>query len=147
MVVSRTLLTRPRILLVAMIPIAFKNGLIATLVLLMSFISIPSISPCGERATVPSELRVSNQPKTCCCGTTDGKCCGMTCCQISNPQNTNDPVAPSGSNEQGRSWALICETPEWTADVKASQSGISSLAHNDSAGPPSLISLSIRPNI
>ena len=49
-----------------------------------------------QRVARPKEGR-----SVCCCGTTDGRCCGMACCQTPK-QDENRPASTSRSDDRGQ---------------------------------------------
>ncbi|MDA1016649.1 MAG: hypothetical protein O3A00_19600 [Planctomycetota bacterium] len=60
---------------------------------------------------------------TCCCGTKDGKCCGMACCGVDAPKQQRTPVPHEDGRELAGSLVLaFCQTaPELvTVEVKDS---------------------------
>jgi hypothetical protein len=83
----------------------------------------------------------------CCCGTNDGKCCGMACCVTPAPQQGSTPVSSNRSCERCEPWGLALAAPSKIADPAAAafRDGVSSDAA--SAGSPSLIALNIRLNL
>ena len=62
---------------------------------------------------------VAKREHKCCCGTCDGKCCGMACCKLSHSQ---DPLAipPARTSSDFKSLVLL----SWVAPSTSSAAGI-----------------------
>ncbi len=88
-------------------------------------LSVAVLSP-GFMAAVSSDSAVvsdASSAKTCCCGTKDGKCCGMGCCGVDAPKQQRTPVPHEDRGELGGSLLLaFCRnSPELvTAEVQDS---------------------------
>ncbi|MBD3675402.1 MAG: hypothetical protein HUJ26_17955 [Planctomycetaceae bacterium] len=44
----------------------------------------------------------------CCCGTKEGKCCGMACCGVDTPKPKRTPAPQENRHDLGGSFWLIC---------------------------------------
>lgn len=64
------------------------------------------------RAVGESAVSADSSPATtCCCGTKDGKCCGMACCGVRAPKQQRTPVPREDCRELAGSLVLaFCKT-------------------------------------
>jgi hypothetical protein len=86
--------------------------------------------------------------KHCCCGTKDGRCCGMACCQTSpNPHEKQVPAAPPSSEDRGQPLGLapVANAAALGPTTAAFRNGF--FREAASKGGSSLIALSIRLNV
>lgn len=118
----------------------------ASLLLCLSTLSVFPRVMVGQAlgATVSDSAGASE--KHCCCGTEDGRCCGMACCQTSpNPQEKQGPEAPRSSEDRGQPFGLPT-----IADADAALLGRDAASicdHPACLSGSSLIALSIRLNL
>jgi len=123
----------------------FRWIITASLLLSLSMTSLyPRLMTGGERT---ASATTNQGQKVCCCGTEDGRCCGMACCQMPNPKQENTPTSPKPSEDRGQPLGLVL-----AADTMLDGSNAATFrhdfAHNDAViGGTSLIALSIRLNI
>jgi len=84
--------------------------------------------------------------KVCCCGTEDGRCCGMACCQMPNSKEGKAPASPNRSEVRCQPLGSIVAAGSTLSGQGAAR--FRHLPFRDSAttGSPSLIVLHIRLN-
>lgn len=102
----------------------------------------------GSRAGTAGETAAGGcqGPKRCCCGTTDGRCCGMACCRMPASQDKSPGLPKRPDNREKPVAPTITATGKVPAPEAAwFQSGL--FADAPRAGSPSLIALSIRLNV
>jgi hypothetical protein len=76
----------------------------------------------------------AESPRTaCCCGTEDGRCCGMGCCmrKQSNQVPTNPPLRSNSAKENSQALALVVTTCDSSHSTGGS---FNSSAHSDVCG-------------
>lgn len=95
-----------------------------------------------EEAAAPNDAG----NKSCCCGTADGSCCGMACCEMPNPNNDEAPRAPSRSDDQGQPVGIVAADSDMLASMAAHRRVASDVIRDTQDGT-SLIVLSIRFNV
>lgn len=84
-------------------------------------------------------------PRRCCCGTVDGRCCGMACCRMPAKQD-GAPGLPKRPDNREQPVALVASAGELAVpEVAWFQSG--SCAGAPPTGSDTLITLSIRLNV
>lgn len=83
----------------------FRFLITASLLLSLSTLSLFPRGMVGR--ALGSTVSASAGAKHCCCGTKDGRCCGMACCQTpSNPQERQAPAVPRPSEDSGQPLGL-----------------------------------------
>lgn len=123
----------------------FRWIITASLLLSLSMTSLyPRVMAGGEGTVAAS---ADQGQKVCCCGTEDGRCCGMACCQMPNPKQDNTPASPKPSEDRGQPFGLML-----AADAPLDGSNAATFRHDLARnaaviGSTSLIALSIRLNI
>lgn len=121
------------------------RGLITASLLLS--LSATSLYPRLISGTERSKATASNRgQKLCCCGTEDGRCCGMACCQMPNPKHENPPASPKPSEDRGQPLGgmLAADAPPDGLNAATFRHDFTRHAATSSN---SLIALSIRLNI
>ncbi len=83
----------------------FRCLITASLLLSLSTLSLFPRVIVGQ--TLGATVSKGTGEKRCCCGTKDGHCCGMACCQASpNPQENQAPAVPKPSEDRGQPLGL-----------------------------------------
>jgi len=116
----------------------------ASLLLSLSMASVyPRLMASDDRVAVvaPNQDQI-----VCCCGTEDGRCCGMACCQMPNPKEDQSPASPSQSQVRGQPLGFVSAAESTLHDLGAAW--FSHVAFRDSAttSSHSLTALGIRLN-
>lgn len=84
--------------------------------------------------------------KTCCCGTKDGRCCGMACCKVAPPQEEQKtPSVPRPGDDRTAPHCLAhvqqpVRAPSSTAFLQAAGREVAA------SGSPSLVALHVQMN-
>ena len=121
--------------------------IIASLLLSLSTLSVFPRVMVGQALGATVSASTGAGEKHCCCGTEDGRCCGMACCQASpNPQEKQAPEVPRSSEDRGQHFGLPtvadallgCDAASVREHLSQHPAGLSG---------SSLIALSIRLNI
>ena len=97
-VYSRVMYSQPkpiRVLVVALLVMSTSVAAVCT--------------PVSAQSVQSGMARAKPSQKTCCCGTEDGKCCGMGCCmrQPSNQVPTNPPLRTGTEKESSQVLAVL----------------------------------------
>ncbi len=118
----------------------------ASLLLCVPMASVYPRLNAGEVREVTASASNQGQ-KLCCCGTTDGRCCGMACCQLPNPKNDKAPTEPNRSDERSQPLGFTAapDAPNVGSVHAAFRGAIAS--DSGSTDGTSLIALSIRLNV
>ena len=105
-----------------------------------------SISGLHPRLTsAMRNVRPIQRSNVCCCGTTDGNCCGMTCCQMPNPDQKSSTKLPNGLDDRVQPLGLIGATT--TIAISRARAIHRQTRFEFGGGArPSLIALSVRLN-
>jgi hypothetical protein len=120
----------------------------ASLLLCLSTLSVFPRVMVGQVLGTMAPASTGASDKYCCCGTEDGRCCGMACCQTSpNPLEKQGPEAPRSSEDRGQTFGLPTNAGALLGREAASAAGQHFSQHPASLGGSSLITLSIRLNI
>ena len=124
----------------------FRCLITAGLLLSLSTVSLFPRIMVGE--ALGSTVSAGTGEKHCCCGTKDGRCCGMGCCQASpNPEENQAPAAPKPSEDRGQPLGpfLVANAAVLGPNTAAFRDGF--FRDAASKGGSSLIALSIRLNV
>ena len=81
--------------------------------LLSMSISVAAVcTPVSAQSLPSGASQAKPSQKACCCGTEDGKCCGMACCmrQPSNQVPTNPPLRTGAEKDSPQVLALLLAT-------------------------------------
>lgn len=126
----------------------FRFLITASLLLCLGTLSVSPRVMVGQALGATVSASTGGGEKRCCCGTEDGRCCGMACCQtIPNPQEKQGPEAPRSLEDRGQPFGL--PTIADAALLGRDAASIRERLCNDPAcsSGSSLIALSIRLNI
>jgi hypothetical protein len=119
---------------------------IITASLLLS-LSLASVYP---RLTASDDVAVvvaANQDQlVCCCGTEDGRCCGMACCQMPNPKEGKAPASPNQSEVRGQPLGFVLAAEPTLHDLGAARFRHVAFRGSAITSSPSLMALGIRLN-
>ncbi len=127
---------------------SFRFLITASLLLSLSTLSVLPRVMVGQALGSTATVSAGSGEQHCCCGTEDGRCCGLACCQTSpNPHEKQAPSAPQPSEDRGQPLGLVLT-------ANAASVGRNAVAFRDgfvrdaaSKGGSSLIALSIRINV
>jgi len=79
----------------------------ASLLLSLSMLSLFPRVIVGQATGATVSASTGAGEKHCCCGTEDGRCCGMACCQVSpNPQEKQAPEVPRSTEDRCQPFGL-----------------------------------------
>lgn len=120
--------------------------LIASLMLSLSMAGVyPQLMARSGRTTVDGACPSS---QVCCCGTKDGRCCGMACCQRAIPKPDKAPASPNRTVERGPPLALVAIDEMFGESTTMGAWRYAMLSsHNASQGSISLVASSVRLNV
>jgi hypothetical protein len=122
----------------------FRLLLTASLMLSLSMANLyPQLMAGNARA---AGVVKDQSPRVCCCGTKDGKCCGMACCQRGIPKPDKTPAPPNRSDDHGQPLGLAGVDATIDGSDAAEFGGVT-LNHAASSGNASLVASGIRLNV
>lgn len=84
--------------------------------------------------------------RTCCCGTVDGRCCGMACCKVAPPEKEQEtPSVPHPRDDRAGSLYVtqseqLPRVPSCAALLQAARAEV------PASGSPSLVALRVQLN-
>lgn len=114
----------------------FRKLLTACLAASLAF---ASLGPVVVFAALEARPMSQNAQSECCCGSADGRCCGMTCCSVESPETPQNPVLPPERTESPRQ-LVVSSSWDGAATLNPSSSRFT-LAAFEPAAPASETSL------